>query len=519
MKMSRIACLLLTLVMLLSSAAALAIGEDQPVFDPAITITTMMDEHPLRVVSSDTSLTNNPYYALYQEHGINVDYVITGNPDELTTKLNLAIVDGDLPDVIQVDAVNFKELAEAGKLADLTEVFEQYASDEVKRRYNSDGGLMLSNCMVDGKLYGLAAPAGYEDYIPVVCIRTDWMEELNLEAPKTMDDVWAIAKAFKDNNMGGTCTMGIGMTQNMATILEPTTGLLNGYGAFTNTWLEKDGVLTHSHIQPEMRAGLEQLAARYAEGLIDPEFGTKAMNNVYEDALSGKSGVVIAHFCAPFDLTNGVAEGQEWGYFNVMDNEGNVAYAQASIGFGGCLAVSAECENPEAAIILLNLATEASATDRITYGQNGINNYAYPFIVPNTTLTNNFQHQEYMAYLADGTQYSQDSATTIETGELWNKEGKHDGYIMWAVFGEDSTQTCVDNVKANDRYMVSAYTGPATELQAEYNSILNDMLNQTFTAIIKGEETIEAFDAFVEEWLEQGGQELTDEVNEWYADR
>ena len=53
----------------------------------------------------------------------------------------------------------------------------------------------------------------------------------------------------------------------------------------------------------------------------------------------------------------------------------------------------------------------------------------------------------------------------------------------------------------------------------EYNSILNDLLNQTFTAIIKGDESIEAFDAFVEEWLEQGGQEITDEVNEWYADR
>lgn len=519
MKTKKLFALLTALVMLLTSASALAVGENEPVLDPPVTVTSMMLEDNLRACPADTDMYNNPFYSLYQAHGITVDYVITGSMDEINTKLNLAIVDGELPDIMEVNAATFRELAEAGMLADLTEVFDKYASEELKRRYNADGGLMLSNCYVDGKLYGLAMPSGYEDYIPVVCVRTDWLKELGMEEPKSMEDVWTIAKAFKDNNMGGTCTIGVGLTQNMATLLEPTVGLLNGYGAFTNTWLEQDGKLVNSNIQPEMRAALEDLAKRYAEGLIDPEFGTKSMANVTEDVLSGRCGVWVSHFCAPFDLGNGVAQGQEWGYYNAMALEGGLGWAQASIGFSGCVAVSAECENPEAAIIMLNLFADANTNDPANYGDNGLNNYAWPLKAVNSTLTNNFIHQEYLAYLENGTEYSKDSVSTIESAEKWRLNGDQEGYIMWAVFGQDSTQTCIDNIKEADRFKISAYTGATTDLMNEYNSILNDLLNQTFTAIIKGDESIEAFDAFVEEWLEQGGQEITDEVNEWYANR
>ncbi len=519
MKMNKLLSLLVLLAVLVCGTSAFAAGENEPVFEEPVTITTMMLEDNLRACPEDTSMTDNPFYNLFKAHGINVEYVISGSAEELTTKLNLAIVDEDLPDLMQVNAVTFNELAEAGMLADLTDVFEEYASDELKRRFYADDGLMMSNCTIDGRIYGLSVPTGYEDMIPVVCIRTDWLEELGLEEPKTVEDVFAIAKAFKDNNMGGTCTIGVGMTQNMSTILEPTVGLLNGYGAFTDTWLEKDGALVNSNIQPEMRNALEALSKHYADGLIDPEFGTKAMNNVTEDALSGKAGVLVMHFCAPFDLGNGVANGQEWGYYNMMDLEGGYAYCQASIGFTNCVAVSADCENPEAAIVMMNLFADAATNEQETYNSNGINNYAFPCMITDPTLTNNFIHQEYIAYINDGTPYSAASASSIESAELWRKEGQQEGYIMYAVYGDESTETCVDNVKAADRYMISEYTGATTELMNEYNSILKDMLNQTFTAIIKGDEPIEAFDAFVEEWLEQGGQEITDEVNDWYAAR
>ncbi|GIQ62740.1 hypothetical protein PACILC2_13080 [Paenibacillus cisolokensis] len=39
----------------------------------------------------------------------------------------------------------------------------------------------------------------------------------------------------------------------------------------------------------------------------------------------------------------------------------------------------------------------------------------------------------------------------------------------------------------------------------------------TFTAIINGEKPLDEFDKFVEEWKKNGGEQLTAEANEWYA--
>ena len=52
---------------------------------------------------------------------------------------------------------------------------------------------------------------------------------------------------------------------------------------------------------------------------------------------------------------------------------------------------------------------------------------------------------------------------------------------------------------------------------SERKTTMDDMLDQTFIKIISGQETLDAFDSVVEEWTTAGGQEMTDEVNEWYS--
>ncbi|MNP47382.1 hypothetical protein D3C76_1414330 [compost metagenome] len=46
---------------------------------------------------------------------------------------------------------------------------------------------------------------------------------------------------------------------------------------------------------------------------------------------------------------------------------------------------------------------------------------------------------------------------------------------------------------------------------------LTTMEQETFTKIIYGNEPIEAFDTFVKQWHEKGGDQVIDEVNEWYS--
>ncbi|MGG3280993.1 hypothetical protein [Paenibacillus solani] len=45
------------------------------------------------------------------------------------------------------------------------------------------------------------------------------------------------------------------------------------------------------------------------------------------------------------------------------------------------------------------------------------------------------------------------------------------------------------------------------------------MLKETFTKIIRGAASVDEFDQFVLNWKNLGGDQITQEVNEWYADK
>ena len=104
-------------------------------FEPSIEITSMMLEDNIRNVPENMTMQSNPWIDLFKEHGMNVTYKISGSAADLDTKLNMAIATDDLPDIMQVTATQFQELSEAGYLADLTEVYETYATPETKAMF------------------------------------------------------------------------------------------------------------------------------------------------------------------------------------------------------------------------------------------------------------------------------------------------------------------------------------------------------------------------------------------------
>ena len=67
-----------------------------------------------------------------------------------------------------------------------------------------------------------------------------------------------------------------------------------------------------------------------------------------------------------------------------------------------------------------------------------------------------------------------------------------------------------------DELISNLFNGEPTETMKKNWEQLQTMEQQTYTNIIYGNEPIEAFDTFVEEWKAQGGDQITEEVNAWY---
>ena len=65
--------------------------------------------------------------------------------------------------------------------------------------------------------------------------------------------------------------------------------------------------------------------------------------------------------------------------------------------------------------------------------------------------------------------------------------------------------------------MTSVQYGAPTETMVKRWSTLKDMQDETFTKIIAGSESIEAFDSFVEQWKSLGGDTIAQELKDKMA--
>lgn len=488
-------------------------------YEEPITVRTTMLTKSLKGLRDGVSLENNAVRDIFAEYGINMQYDIVADTDEdMTTKINMAIATDDLPDFLIVNATQFKDLLDADMLEDMTDYIDEYASDAIKDFLGQVDENQWKNVQKDGRTYGILSPVEYDDYVGVIAIRRDWMEQLGLEEPENLEDVWAIANTFQEHKMDGTCDIGIGLTKNVVDFRTPALFLLNAYHAYSNIWIEQDGQLVNSSIQPSMKEALAKLHEKYEEGLIDPEFGSKDQTKQMEDAVAGRTGVVVTKHTGPFSLLNGVKLGQDWAYYRMFSDDGEVVRAQQSVGFSEALVAIKGTEHPEAMLKLMNIFMKYMTEDPATYSDDAMNNFAYPFksFYPNV---NNKIHQEYLEYLESGewpdSIYS-GFDSTAEAAELWRNSQDPDGYTMWAVFGPEGTENAVDYALENGGYLVDMYTGPVTDNMSKYSANLKTMEEQMITYIITGQKPIDYFDEFVEDWKANGGDIITQEVNEWY---
>ena len=99
--------------------------------------------------------------------------------------LRLEMASGELPDMFLVtNQSDLKALADADLIWDLTDFYEEYATDALKQRYEVDDNVPLQMATFDGKLYGLPSSYSATDAVSYIWLREDWMEKLNLEYPK-----------------------------------------------------------------------------------------------------------------------------------------------------------------------------------------------------------------------------------------------------------------------------------------------------------------------------------------------
>ena len=156
MKATRWILLIALLLTMVFPAAGMAEADDESLtrwaMDEPVTVSILKNQNPATVNYADgEDATNNIYYNNYRDKlGITLDFQIYASGDEYSQKLTMAIASNDLPDLLYLPTDQYILLAKGGKLWDMTDILEEYASDLTKQCINSDGGAMLEAAKVDG---------------------------------------------------------------------------------------------------------------------------------------------------------------------------------------------------------------------------------------------------------------------------------------------------------------------------------------------------------------------------------
>lgn len=453
--------------------------------------------------------------------------------DDYEQKVSMAIVSGEIPDIMVVgDYATLKQLYENDLIADLTEVYENCASDKIKEIYDSYDGVCLETATFDGKLMGL--PTTEISHGPgILWLRKDWMDKCNLEEPKTMEDIYNILQKFLVQDPGGN-----GEGQTAGLVIDPEIAGNSGgsympnniftlYGAYPKQWIDDgSGNAVYGSVQPEMKEALEQLSKMYSEGLIDKQFVTRTGDDRKGLLNSGKSGAFFGNWWGAWEVADSMSLNKEaeWvPYICPVGSDGKVTMFSGNPN-SSYVVVRKEFEHPELVMKIASMQFDYSRyqeKDEEAYKEltdYGELNAGGSILATNIDYYDGFPRSSKLVVDAlesgDISQLNRNDLTTYLNSKKYLESlenGEESTSSGWASY---NSMLCASLVAETEVNRVMPVFFGSTQSMALKWPTLEKMEQEMLLKIITGEKPVDYFDEFVETWNKTGGEQITEEVNQ-----
>lgn len=443
--------------------------------------------------------------------------------------VNILVKDHTLPDVLVVsDRETLHELVENDLVADLTDVYESCTSPRIKEMYDSYGGELLEGGMFDGRL--MAIPETVIDHGPcLLWLRKDWMEELDLAEPKTLEEAFTIIEEFKKNRMGTEpgeepigllCDTSLVGTTSTNYSVEP---VFDSFGAFPQRWImDEYGGVVYGSVTGETKEALGYLNQLYERGILDTDFALRAQNNLRDIVVEGKCGAFFGLWWTPnnplmdtYDR-DGTAE---WEPYYLTEDALNGSQRFTTFRDNKYVVVRKGYEHPEIVMKIISVLFdytryEAKDADEVnSYFALNVDPTARPLVINVDYYEATYKVTENIRKALNG-KISVNSLSAIEKSyyDACSNylEGRNVTAEDWAAYKS--------RISAVGLLIDGDYKPPVRkyleDTDGEIPEALKTLEKNTFIQIIMGKKPLDYFDEFVELWYEQGGKELTEQVRE-----
>lgn len=417
-------------------------------------------------------------------------------------KVTLVLSTGELPSIMVVN-----KTPEIGNMAQNGDIWEVGPYIKNFPNLSQINEVVWENCSFNGKLYSIPRSRSIGRY--AVGYRLDWLENLGLPEPKTIDDFYQMLVAFtKDDpdRNGKNDTIGMAVTSYP----KPWDIMQIWFGA-PNGWGIQNDELIPAHLTKEYDEALKFFRKLYSEGLVNQDFDTYDPAKWDELLRGGIAGCAV-------DVVGRFARNQEY-----FDKEGIPAKTQIvggfegpyglrllpTSGYSGMFIIStAKVKTEEELLRVLDFIdklSDAEMLNVIEWGIEGVHWY----------------YDEELGYAVKYTGEERPGIGDPRKGlnqitSYFVHPSQEEKRIKGAPLSE--IRELENKVQAeNEKYCIPNYGASYfTETMALIGSDLDEIINTARIRYIKGEIDEVGLKAAKDQWLKAGGQKVIDEVNSMY---
>ncbi|NOU97799.1 extracellular solute-binding protein [Paenibacillus sp. LMG 31456] len=454
-----------------------------------------------------TNLSESPFgKQLEKETGVKVKYTHPAD-GQSKEQFNLLIASNNLPDVIEYNwntsYPGGPEKAIADKvILPLNDLIDKNAPN-LKKLLQQDKELDKMLKTDSGKYYVfpmIRPDNGLVFRGPM--IRKDWLDELKLGVPTTIDEWYIVLKAFKEQK-GASAPL----TAQYSNELNIQDAFIGAYKTANRYYIDDQGKVKFGPIDPQFKDALVLLRKWYAEGLIDKDFAlntdSKALDN---KMMSDSSGATVGL------LSGGMGRWMETGkkknpQFQLVGapyptlKKGERAFiGQRDFKYNPAAskAVTGAVKNPELAVKWLDYAFSEKGSMLFNFGTEGesytINNGA-PQFSEKITKNEKYNLQQMVS------QYTKPNGPFLgNSAKSFNTFKEQDEAVK--VWGE------TDAVK----HVLPLFITPTVEESkevAKLNTAITSYKEEMFVKFVMGKEPIEKFDEYTNRIKEMGIDKVT----------
>lgn len=438
--------------------------------------------------------------AIEDKLGINLEVQVV--PEGSVEKVNVAMASGELPDIV---TGAYGTTATMQWIEDdMVIPLDDYLKDApaLKKRLTEEYGWEL----VNGKHYGVPFINQFTAANTLLTMRADWLKNLGLKYPETLDDMKNVLAAFTEQDPDGD---GKDNTYGF-TAGKPAVGAFGwvfyGFGLEHGDYsLDENGNVVPWFEDKSFVPAMKYIKELWDKGYVDKEIMLNERSKAEEKFYQGKSGTLL---CALFRHVNR-HEGNLKQLFPDASIEfglpprGETGTFGASIqGKGGkYTCVTSACKNPEKAVALIDFLLSDEGQHLVRKGIEGI-------------------HYE----VKDGKEVMKED------------EREKDGFaangwahpLAWGVFfwplessylpdDEPNKDRAIESVKLATEAQVKSLVPRRTDVEVKYGSSLDDIVMQYFSDMLQDKVGIEeGLEQLSKEWRKQGGDKVLEAVNKEY---